>query len=128
MARLDAINPEPPRQRKGKKKGKPKDDLTPFIRPSEITGGGQPLVDLDADDLRAAGVTFTETDGAAPPGMEGIPIPRAVVDPSPEDDELEGVDDNRTPEERAIEAWWDEFFDSMVYTIPFSFLFLLLDM
>jgi hypothetical protein len=117
MARLDPIQPEPPRQRKGK--GKKVKGAEPFIRPSEITGGGKPLLDLDADDLRAAGVTFTETDD-----LEGIP--RAVVDPSP-DAEVDPNDD-RTPEERAIEAWWDEFFDSMVYTIPFSFLFLLLDM
>ncbi|BEJ16297.1 hypothetical protein CspHIS471_0509020 [Cutaneotrichosporon sp. HIS471] len=114
MARLDPINPEPPRQRKGKK-GK-RDDPKPFIRPSEVTAGGKPLVDLDADDLRAAGVTFTEGD------MEDLPVP-VVVDPSPEDE----AEDDRTPQERAVEAWWDEFFDSMVYTIPFSFLFLLLD-
>ncbi|BEJ08820.1 hypothetical protein CcaverHIS641_0509140 [Cutaneotrichosporon cavernicola] len=114
MARLDPINPEPPRQRKGKqgKGGDPK----PSIRPSEVTAGGKPLVDLDADDLRAAGVTFTEGD------MEDLPVP-VVVDPSPEDE----AEDDRTPQERAVEAWWDEFFDSMVYTIPFSFLFLLLD-
>ncbi len=114
MARLDPIQSEAPRQRKGK--GKKVKGTEAFIRPSEITGGGKPLLDLDAEDLRAAGVTFTETDD-----LEGIP--RAVVDPSPED-----PSDDRTPEERAIEEWWDEFFDSMVYTIPFSFLFLLLDM
>ncbi|GMK55496.1 hypothetical protein CspeluHIS016_0205520 [Cutaneotrichosporon spelunceum] len=115
MARLDAINPEPPRQRKGKK-GK-RGDTKLFIRPSEIAGGGKPLIDLDEDDLRAAGVTFTEG------GMEDLPAP-VVMDPSPEEEEEE---DDRTTEERAVEAWWDEFFDSMVYTIPFSFLFLLLD-
>ncbi|CAK9781079.1 unnamed protein product [Cutaneotrichosporon oleaginosum] len=119
MARLDAINE--PRQRKGKGKGKKRDDLEPYIRPSEITGGGKPLVDLNLDDLRAAGVTFTED--------AELPVPQSALDSAlGEDGDVEvDEEDDRTPEERAIEAWWDEFFDSMIYTIPFSFLFLLLD-
>lgn len=140
MARLDTVPDAPLRQRKGKGKGKKSkstpDDPVPFIRPSEITGSsGKPLVDLSLDDLRAAGVSFTEAEGeAAVPGLEGLEgvrIPRVVVNPEQEGydsaEEEEG-EDGRTESERALEAWWDEFFDSMVYTIPFSFLFLLLDM
>lgn len=161
MARLDTVpDPPQPRQRKGKSKSKKPtkpnpDDPTPFIRPSEITGNkpqGKPLVDLSLEDLRAAGVTFTE-DGL-PAGLESVAgisklagmsssgsgsgsgsgkIPRVVVDPSHNDSDSDLVDDDgevegEEAEDNALEAWWDEFFDSMLYTIPFSFLFLLLDM
>lgn len=146
MARLDAVSETAPapRQRKGKgNKSKHKlspDDPTPFIRPSEITGtpSSKPLVDLSIDDLRTAGVTFTEGEGGEPllEGLKGVRIPRADPPEQQEEEEEEdewedeGVvgDDGLTASERAMTVWWDEFFDSMVYTIPFSFLFLLLDM
>lgn len=54
-----------------------------------------------------------------------------------DEDESDGDDDveyEQVPEEHAAEVkdpneeFWDEFFDSLVVTVPFTFLYLLLDM
>lgn len=71
----------------------------------------EPLVQLGLEDLRAAGVKFTEIDDDEVEGPEEV-----EVDPDMEDRDLE------------MEAWWDEFFDSLLLTVPFSFLYLMLDM
>ncbi|WOO80699.1 uncharacterized protein LOC62_03G004220 [Vanrija pseudolonga] len=75
--------------------------------------GKGPLVDLDLDDLKAAGVTFTEVAAEGSDADDG--------------DDGDDEEDDRTDEERATEAWWDEFFDGMLYTVPFSFLYMMLD-
>lgn len=91
----------------------------PLQQPPSSSAGDKPLVDLTLEDLKAAGVTFTELED----GEE-------FVEDEAEDsaNEADDEEDSKTDEERALEAWWDEFFDSMVYTVPFSFLFLMLDM
>lgn len=94
----------------------PKNKKIPLAKPSTSSSGQKPLVDLSLDDLKAAGVQFTEL----PDGEQFVEEDSA--------DEADDEDDPKTDEERALEAWWDEFFDSMVYTVPFSFLFLMLDM
>ena len=94
----------------------PKNKKIPLAKPSASSSGRKPLVDLSLDDLKAAGVQFTEL----PDGEQFVEEDSA--------DEADDEDDPKTDEERALEAWWDEFFDSMVYTVPFSFLYLMLDM
>lgn len=96
----------------------PKDKKVPMTKPSAVPSstGQKPLVDLTLEDLKAAGVQFTEL----PDGEKFVEEDSA--------DEADDEDDPKTDEERALEAWWDEFFDSMVYTVPFSFLYLMLDM
>lgn len=127
MAKLEEVPDDEPVLRhrvptsgKGKKGKAPttKTVKIPLAQPSakaaefaQRAGKGGPLVDLDLEDLKAAGVTFTEV---AAEGSDG----------SDADDE----EDDRTDEERATELWWDEFFDGMLYTVPFSFLYMMLDM
>lgn len=94
----------------------PKNKKIPLAQPPASSAGQKPLVDLSLDDLKAAGVQFTEL----PDGEQFVEEDSA--------DEADDEDDPKTDEERALEAWWDEFFDSMVYTVPFSFLYLMLDM
>ncbi|KAL1411651.1 hypothetical protein Q8F55_002616 [Vanrija albida] len=120
MAKLEEVPDEEPvlRHRVPGSKGKSTKTLKiPMAQPSakaaefasRASASNGPLVDLDLDDLRAAGVTFTEVAGED--------------SGSDADDE----DDERTDEERAAELWWDEFFDGMLYTVPFSFLYMMLD-
>lgn len=156
-----------------KKSQKKADDPIPLIRPSEVLSGGtprskappsKPLVSLNEDDLRAAGVTFTETGAPRIPGLpvqlterdgevvwekEEVPRPsgrrkregrgeatvRELQDGEEEEEVWDSSDEEgfleeegEEEEEAAISAWWDEFFDSMLYTVPFSFLYLMLDM
>lgn len=47
-------------------------------------------------------------------------------DESIEDGEADDEDEEENNPE--LEAFWDEFFDALTYTVPFSFLYLMLDM
>lgn len=96
----------------------PKNKKVPLVQPPASGASDQaPLVDLTLEDLKAAGVQFTE-----------LPEGQQFMEEEDSADEADDEDDPKTDEERALEAWWDEFFDSMVYTVPFSFLYLMLDM
>lgn len=122
------------------------------VRPSEVgpqqkSTATKPLVELSEADLRAAGVTFTETGAPRIPGLpvqlnqrgEELVWEEQEGEYEEEEDDLQEtwdsedeealLQDTDTPEDdAAISAWWDEFFDSMLYTVPFSFLYLMLDM
>jgi hypothetical protein len=124
------------------------------MRPSEITGSAsahKPLIQLTEADLRAAGVTFHTGEDVAGKSAEAwiegmgksVRVPRGRIDEIEESgqDDTEGADEDEDGEDAedaddedsddgrdsAMEAFWDEFFDALMWTVPFSFLYLMLD-
>jgi len=88
-----------------------------------------------ADEI-ASGASGTKRGGKAGKGAgKGKGKGVRTWDDSEEEEEGEGEsdggegDDEAEEEEtdRAIEAFWDEFFDALMWTVPFSFLYLMLD-
>jgi len=87
-----------------------------------------------AEVLEAINKSFQEpTAGQEIDPEEDDVDPDALEDGDYEDDlldgeEVEGAHQCVGEEPDANELFWDEFFDSLVITVPFTFLYILLDM